>query len=218
MRQLRAGIDRAITRIRTLRAGPLVRYGAPVLLAVAAIVAAELSRSILPGGGVFLILLLPVLLSSLVLGVGSGAVALLLGAIGAWLLVPITGHPWLSDTAHLARFGLYAGEGALILALAFALRRTAQRAHGPAILTLPPTQSLEPPTAREREVLALAASGLSTRAIGERLFLSENTIKSHLARIYGKLGARNRAEAVSAGLQAGWITADSSPSEPVARR
>ncbi len=49
-------------------------------------------------------------------------------------------------------------------------------------------------TPREREVAALARRGLPTRAIAERLHLSERTIESHLARIYAKLGVSGRAE------------------------
>lgn len=47
---------------------------------------------------------------------------------------------------------------------------------------------------REREVLELALSGLSGRAIAERLTLTEATIRSHLARIYAKLGVGGRVE------------------------
>ena len=55
------------------------------------------------------------------------------------------------------------------------------------------------PTMREREVLALIAEGLDTAEIGERLFLAPDTIKTHVARILRKLGARNRAHAVHIG-------------------
>jgi len=47
-------------------------------------------------------------------------------------------------------------------------------------------------SAREREVLELALAGLSARAIAERLTLPEATIRSHLARIYAKLGVGGR--------------------------
>jgi DNA-binding NarL/FixJ family response regulator len=52
-------------------------------------------------------------------------------------------------------------------------------------------------TAREAEVMNLAAQGLSRSAIAARLVCSEKTVKNHINRIYGKLGAANRAEAVS---------------------
>ncbi len=61
-------------------------------------------------------------------------------------------------------------------------------------------------TYREAEVLALAADGLTNRAIAERLFLSAHTVKTHLGNVYGKLGARNRAEAVAAAIDRGWIS------------
>jgi DNA-binding CsgD family transcriptional regulator len=48
---------------------------------------------------------------------------------------------------------------------------------------------------REAEVLRLAASGLSTHQMADRLFLSPNTIRAHLHRIYAKLEITNRAEA-----------------------
>lgn len=51
-----------------------------------------------------------------------------------------------------------------------------------------------PLTRREREVALLAAQGLPSRAIAERLFLSSRTVDNHLARSYEKLGVRSRAE------------------------
>ena len=52
-------------------------------------------------------------------------------------------------------------------------------------------------TARQKEVLALAAEGLANRAIAERLVVSETTIKSHVREILRRLQAANRTEAVS---------------------
>lgn len=54
----------------------------------------------------------------------------------------------------------------------------------------------DPLTDRELQILALVAEGESTRAIRTRLGISENTIKSHLTRIYRKTGSRNRVQAV----------------------
>jgi DNA-binding NarL/FixJ family response regulator len=54
--------------------------------------------------------------------------------------------------------------------------------------------SAEELTPREREVAALAAAGLSNRAIAERLVLSRRTVENHLQHVYGKLGATSRVE------------------------
>lgn len=51
-------------------------------------------------------------------------------------------------------------------------------------------------TPRELEVLQLIADGLSNKEIALRVFVSENTIKTHLSRVFDKLGARRRTQAV----------------------
>ena len=51
-------------------------------------------------------------------------------------------------------------------------------------------------TRRELEVLELVARGLSNREIGEALFVSESTVKTHCSRVFDKLGARRRTEAI----------------------
>ena len=51
-------------------------------------------------------------------------------------------------------------------------------------------------TPREMEVLQLIAEGLSTRQMAERLFVSENTVKTHVTRVLDKLGADRRTQAV----------------------
>jgi DNA-binding CsgD family transcriptional regulator len=54
-------------------------------------------------------------------------------------------------------------------------------------------------TPRELEVLELIAAGLSNREIAERVFVSENTVKTHSSRVFDKLGARRRTQAVQLG-------------------
>ena len=56
-------------------------------------------------------------------------------------------------------------------------------------------------TPRELEILGLIAHGLSNREIAERVFVSENTVKTHSSRVFDKLGARRRTEAVKIGKQ-----------------
>ena len=69
-----------------------------------------------------------------------------------------------------------------------------------------PLQQLEQePTVREIEVLQLVSDGLVNREIGERLFLSEETVKSHVRHLLAKLQARSRAHAVAVGFRRGLI-------------
>jgi DNA-binding NarL/FixJ family response regulator len=63
-------------------------------------------------------------------------------------------------------------------------------------LNAPPVEQARQLTAREREVLALLARGLSNRDIGARLYISETTAKFHVGNILRKLGVSRRAEAV----------------------
>lgn len=65
--------------------------------------------------------------------------------------------------------------------------------------------SPEPISAREREVLLLAAKGLSGKEIASKLFISERTVQTHLASIYDKLGARNKTESMLLALKYGVV-------------
>ena len=60
-------------------------------------------------------------------------------------------------------------------------------------------------TPRELEILEAMAGGFSNREIAERLFVSENTVKTHAARLFDKLSARRRTQAVQRAKVAGLI-------------
>jgi DNA-binding CsgD family transcriptional regulator len=60
-------------------------------------------------------------------------------------------------------------------------------------------------TPRELEILEAMAAGLSNREIADRLFVSENTVKTHAARVFSKLSARRRTQAIQIAKEAGLI-------------
>ncbi|AWS41110.1 response regulator transcription factor [Streptosporangium sp. 'caverna'] len=66
----------------------------------------------------------------------------------------------------------------------------------------PVTESLSP---REAEVLSLVARGLTNGEIGRALFISETTVKTHLLRVFGKLGVSDRTAAVTTALDRGLL-------------
>jgi DNA-binding NarL/FixJ family response regulator len=82
-----------------------------------------------------------------------------------------------------------------------------------ALLLYPPAETVDDDeplperlTPREIEVLELVAEGRPNRGIADRLGISDQTVKFHLASISGKLGAANRTDAVRRGVRAGLIT------------
>jgi len=115
------------------------------------------------------------------------------GAEG-YMLKNLTANEFL----HLLQ-GLEQGEAAMTRRMAARLMKevadSAQR----------PEPAAPPLTPRELELLQLVAAGLSNKAIGQRLSISENTVKYHMKHVLQKLGAQNRTEAVSIAMRAGLI-------------
>lgn len=99
---------------------------------------------------------------------------------------------------------IYEGESALSPAITRKLM---------AQLSSPPQtdEMIEPLTDREREVLQLAASGLTNPGIGLKLSISDRTVQGHLASIYAKLSVSSRTEAVTKGLQLKLIQLENTP-------
>ncbi|CAN5236738.1 hypothetical protein BH18ACT5_BH18ACT5_13880 [soil metagenome] len=61
-------------------------------------------------------------------------------------------------------------------------------------------------TPREKEVLAGIGRGLSNSDLAEELFISDNTLKTHIKRVFLKIGARDRAQAVVVAYESGLVS------------
>jgi len=70
---------------------------------------------------------------------------------------------------------------------------------------LPPDANMDSLTKRELDVLVLVAKGLTNRAIGRQLGISDRTVQGHLSNIFAKMGVSSRTEAVMAAVKRGWI-------------
>ena len=75
------------------------------------------------------------------------------------------------------------------------LTQRSQHAQLDPALEWPGRRSVSPNA--KSELLSLLPTGMSNRELGSHLYVSENTIKTHLRRLYAKLGVRNRAQAAS---------------------
>lgn len=86
-------------------------------------------------------------------------------------------------------------------------RKLLQRVVGPAPAP-GDTQASSQLTPREREILRLAARGMSNKEIADALFLSLRTVKAHLTNIFNKMGCGSRTDAIIKGLRQGYIALD----------
>ncbi len=111
-----------------------------------------------------------------------------------------------ADSARLVQAVRDVAEGEPALDATVA-RRLMERVRAGRV-ALKADELVERPTGRELEVLRLAGRGLTNRAIGRELGISSRTVQGHLARVYSKLQAGGRTEAVLKAVRQGWITMD----------
>ncbi len=100
--------------------------------------------------------------------------------------------------------GIYAGLRLTRQKEVVVVREVRVREGGPFLLNQEKLKELGI-TPREHEILGLIAEGLSNREIGERLFVSENTVKTHSSRLFDKMGVNRRVQAIQKGKDLGLI-------------
>jgi len=111
----------------------------------------------------------------------GGLIAILFAAVGIWLGLKLTRKKEV----------VVVKEVQVPAALPFALNETRLKDLGI--------------TKRELEILELIAHGMSNREIADKLFVSENTVKTHSSRLFDKLSAKRRTQAVQIGKESGLI-------------
>jgi DNA-binding CsgD family transcriptional regulator len=184
---------------------------AAVLLVVGVIAAfLEIRIADLDHGTHLLVVLTLVIGTALLFGPGPAATSLVVGGVVSTTASIITVDN-VFDTPHayvqLLTYLLVGAAFIVLIPLALRARRQpASTGEIPSAAPLGGQGLVEPLTAREYEVLRLAASGITVDEIAARLFLSPNTVKTHLTHVYAKLGARGRSDAVRAALHCGCLT------------
>lgn len=114
-----------------------------------------------------------------------------------------------ADSAELVRAVRMVAAGQPALAPEVAQKVVCRVAGGPRSVG---DEVVQPLSERELEVLRLAAKGLTNRAIGLSLSISDRTVQGHLANIYSKLHVNTRTEAVLKAVKLGWLVLDSAQS------
>jgi DNA-binding NarL/FixJ family response regulator len=108
-----------------------------------------------------------------------------------------------TDAAELIRAVRVIASGDALLSPAVTRRLVAEFAAR--TRPAPPVPGLDELTSREREVVSLVASGLSNEEIAARIYVSQSTVKTHVARAMMKLRARDRAQLVVLAYEAGVV-------------
>jgi DNA-binding CsgD family transcriptional regulator len=109
----------------------------------------------------------------------GGLIALLFAGLGIWLGLKLTKK---KETVVVKEIPVEVPVEVIVPREPFVLDQTRQHQLGI--------------TGREMEILQLIAGGLSNREIAEKLFVSENTVKTHSSRLFDKLSAKRRTQAV----------------------
>jgi DNA-binding CsgD family transcriptional regulator len=206
-----------ISRLTKSEPPSAVRHLAALLAVVVVAAVLELSVLGLDHGTHLLVVLTLVIGIALLFGPGPAATGLAAGGALAGAVSIVTVHDVLhTPHAYVQLLTYLLAGGTIILLVATVVRSRCQAATrpfpGPAArpvavtINAPGPGPFEPLTPREIEVLRLAATGIPVDEMAALLFVSPNTVKTHLTHVYAKLGVRGRAEAVRVALHCGCLT------------
>jgi two-component system, NarL family, response regulator DesR len=123
------------------------------------------------------------------------------------LILTMYGRPGFVQRAMEGGVSSFVLKDAPVEVLAAAIRRCAagEDVVDPSLAARVLRAGPGPLSTREREILAACADGLSTAELATRLWISEGTVRNRVSEILGKLGVRNRAEAVHLARENGWL-------------
>jgi two-component system response regulator DesR len=123
------------------------------------------------------------------------------------LILTMYGRPGFVQRAMEGGVSSFVLKDAPVEVLAAAIRRCAagEDVVDPSLAARVLRAGPGPLSTREREILVACAEGLSTAELATRLWLSEGTVRNRVSEILGKLGVRNRAEAVQLARENGWL-------------
>jgi DNA-binding CsgD family transcriptional regulator len=192
------------------RSRSLVRHSAALLAAVGAVAILELRILDLDHGTHLLVVLTLVIGTALLFGSGPATTTLTVGGVVSATASIITVDN-VFDTPHayvqLLTYLLVGAAFIVLIPLALRARRQpSNTVAAPSAAAPRGSGPIEPLTAREDEILRLAATGISVEAMARQLFVSPDTVKTHLTHVYAKLGARGRSDAIRAAFHCGCLT------------
>jgi two-component system response regulator DesR len=123
------------------------------------------------------------------------------------LILTTYGRPGFVQRAMEGGVSSFILKDAPVEQLAAAIRRCAagEDVVDPLLATRALRAGACPLTPRERDVLLACSDGLATADVAKRLWVSEGTVRNKISEVLGKLGARNRAEAVRIARERGWL-------------
>jgi DNA-binding NarL/FixJ family response regulator len=120
--------------------------------------------------------------------------------------------PWFQSRAVKEGGMGYLSKSSPIDELVAALRTVAGGGVAFRAAALKAASRYQPPSPRERQIIALAATGATNGEIGSRLGIKDHTVEDHLARLYAKYGVASRAQLVTYAFREGWLPDDTGAS------